>query len=112
MNTFNETLLNIFSNFCPHKIITCNDKDPPWLTDDIKRMINLKEQAYRWYQSTQKTAQDFIILDNVSCHLNDEILLAKQKYYDNLSNQLNNPLTSRKKYWTILKTLMNGKKFL
>ena len=34
----------------------------------------------------------------------------KKKYYDDLSNKLNNPLTCRKKYWSILKTLLNVKK--
>ena len=107
---FNETLLNIFSNFCPHKTITCNDKDPPWLTDDIKRIIYFKDQAYRHYQRSNKTAQDYVILDNVSRHLNEQIELSKQEYYHKLSIQLNNPFTSRKKYWTLLKTLINGKK--
>ena len=55
---FNETLINIFSNFCPHKFITCNDEDSPWLTDEIKSIINFKDQAYRWYLSSNKTAQD------------------------------------------------------
>ena len=110
VNLFNETLLNIFSNFCPNKTISCDDKDPPWLTDDIKNMISFKDQAYRQYQRSNKTNQDFLILDSVSRHLNDQIELAKQNYYDNLSNKLINPLTSQKKYWTLSKTLISGKK--
>ena len=110
VNLFNETLLNIFSNFCPNKTISCDDKDPPWLTDDIKNMISFKDQAYRQYQRSNKTNQDFLILDSVSRHLNDQIELAKQNYYDNLSNKSINPSTSQKKYWTLLKTLINGKK--
>ena len=100
----------MLSNFCPHRNITCNDKDPPWLTDDIKRIIYFKDQAYRHYQRSNKTAQDYVILDNVSRHLNEQIELSKQEYYHKLSIQLNNPFTSRKKYWTLLKTLINGKK--
>ena len=77
---------------------------------DIKKIIKFKDQAYRQYQNSRKTAQDFIILDNVSRYLSDEIETLKQKYYDDLSSKLNNPLTSRNKYWTLLKTLINGKK--
>ena len=73
-------------------------------------MISFKDQAYRQYQRSNKTNQDFLILDSVSRHLNDQIELAKQNYYDNLSNKLINPSTSQKKYWTLLKTLINGKK--
>ena len=27
---FTKTVFNIISNFIPHEIILCNDKDPPW----------------------------------------------------------------------------------
>ena len=33
---FNEYLMNIFSNFIPNEIITLNDKDPPWISNNIK----------------------------------------------------------------------------
>ena len=32
----------IFSNYCLFKTIICNDKDPPWLTDRIKNLIEIK----------------------------------------------------------------------
>ena len=34
---FNKTLLNIFHNFIPNKIIVCDDRDPPWMNDEIKK---------------------------------------------------------------------------
>ena len=44
----NECIINVFNNYCPNKIITCNDKDAPWMTDDIKHL--LKENGiYIWY---------------------------------------------------------------
>ena len=43
---FNETLLNIFSNFIPNKIETFRDSDLPWINDDIKSKIKLKHQLY------------------------------------------------------------------
>ena len=33
---FNKTIINIFSNFVPNKLVTFNDSDPPWLTEKIK----------------------------------------------------------------------------
>ena len=42
LKLFNETIVNIVSNYIPNKFITCNDKDPPWLNDHMKRPINLK----------------------------------------------------------------------
>ena len=42
---FNKTLLNIFPNFIPNKIILCDDKDPPWMNDEIKKLIKRKKLA-------------------------------------------------------------------
>ena len=42
---FNKTLLNIFHNFIPNKIIVCDDRDPPWMNDEIKKMIKIKKLA-------------------------------------------------------------------
>ena len=39
---FNDTVLNIFSNFVPFKTVTFDDKDPPWITDHIKTKLVLK----------------------------------------------------------------------
>ena len=35
VSIFNQIILNIFSNFVPNKIITCNDKDPIWMNEKI-----------------------------------------------------------------------------
>ena len=34
---------NILSNFIPHEIIACNDKDPPWFNNWIKTLIQEKK---------------------------------------------------------------------
>ena len=36
---FNKTVLNILSNFIPHEVIVCDDKDPPWFSGKIKSLI-------------------------------------------------------------------------
>ena len=43
VDIFNRTILNILSNFIPHEIIVCNDKDPPWLNNRIKPLIQEKK---------------------------------------------------------------------
>ena len=44
---FNKTLLNIFHNFVPDKIILCDDKDPPWMNDEIKNLIKRKNWLFQ-----------------------------------------------------------------
>ena len=42
VDTFNQTILNILSNFIPHETITCDDRDPPWFNKNIKSLKILK----------------------------------------------------------------------
>ena len=42
VDIFNRTILNILSNFIPHEIIVCDDKDPPWFNNRIKTLIQEK----------------------------------------------------------------------
>ena len=46
---FNETILNIIRNFIPHEIVTCNDRDPPWMTRSIKKAIKDKNLFYQCF---------------------------------------------------------------
>ena len=39
---FDQTLLNIFSNYVPSKLITVDNKDPPWMHESIKKKIKPK----------------------------------------------------------------------
>ena len=36
---FNQTLMDIFSNYLPNILITADDKDPPWMNEYSKRKI-------------------------------------------------------------------------
>ena len=35
----NSIILNVFTNYVSNKVITVDDKDPPWMTDFIKSKI-------------------------------------------------------------------------
>ena len=39
LKIFNVTIMNIFKNFIPDKVITCDDRDPPWLNEEVKNFI-------------------------------------------------------------------------
>ena len=36
VNIFNKTIMNIFSNFVPNKLVTFDDKDLSWMTQKLK----------------------------------------------------------------------------
>ena len=102
--------MNIFKNFIPNKILTFNDKDPPWINENVKHLIKIKNDILKLYFKNSRNANDFILLQNTNQQLSDLIKNSKDEYNNCLSLKLNNPKTSAKAYWTILKTLVNGKK--
>ena len=52
---FNRTILNIFHNFIPNKIILCDDRDPPWMNENIKQLIRKKLYFENKKSQTQST---------------------------------------------------------
>ena len=42
---FNQTLI-FFSNYIPNKLITVNEKDPPWMNESVKKKIMVKKYTY------------------------------------------------------------------
>ena len=57
-----------------------------------------------------KSYDAYLKLQTVSTELSEMILKWKDDYHRQLSDKLNDPKTSAKAYWSILKTLYNGKK--
>ena len=51
VDIFNRNILNIVSNFIPHEIIACNEKDPPWFNNRIKTLIQEKNATYDFFKN-------------------------------------------------------------
>ena len=45
VDIFNNTILNILSNFIAHEILTYDDKDPLWFNKKIKGIIHEKKKC-------------------------------------------------------------------
>ena len=105
---FNETLLNIFSNFIPNKIKTFRDSDPPWINDDTKSKIKLKHKLHHRYLRHKRNKEDFAKVEHLHNEIDNVISKSKKEYYQNINRKLNDPLTSSKTYWSIMKTFFNG----
>ena len=106
----NQTLTNNFSNYIPNKLIRVDDKNPPWMKKGIKKKIIVKKYACNCFIANNKNYDAYLKLQAISTELSELILKRKEHYYRLLSDKLNDPHTSVKSYWSILKTLYNGKK--
>ena len=51
---FTDTLLEILSRHISNKIITCNDKDAPWITPNVKSAIRRNSRVYRKWVKLEK----------------------------------------------------------
>ena len=50
------------------------------------------------------------MLQKVGAELINVVKSSKENFYINLAEKLNDPITFNKTYWSIMKTLINGKK--
>ena len=100
----------MFSNFVPNKTITRRDKDPPWMTEEVKNICREKDKIYKNYVKNGRTDVDKEELQRVTNLSSNKITKAKEKYFHSLGNKLNDPQTGAKSYWSILNKFLQKKK--
>ena len=59
----NDTILNIISNFVPHKTIICDNRDAPWINSKIQKVIHEKNKQHKKYINNKS---DFLNLQNIN----------------------------------------------
>ena len=102
--------MNVFSNFVSNKFVTFNDRDPPWMTSNIKYKINYCNNIYREYMKKGKQQVDYMKLQNTIKELSELISTRKNDYNLHLANKLIDSTTSSKTHWPIFKAFYNGRK--
>ena len=110
VSVFNETILNIISNFVPNELITYDDRDPPWMNWYIKNLIVAINDLYKKFVLPTSNTGNLLMFKNLQNHLIQSIHTAKQRNFNKISKKLCDPLTSTKCYWSLLKTILNEKK--
>ena len=86
-----------------------DDKEPVWMDQSIKQLINQRDSCCSKYQSQGPRFEDLHIATSLADKINEQISNNRKSYFLNLSNQLNKCLNP-KKYWTFLRSFYNGRK--
>ena len=73
-------------------------------------LIPAKNNFYKQFVRKSNNMYHHYAFKNLQNHLNQSIQIAKQNYVNKIAQRLSDPNTSSKCYWTLLKTLLNGKK--
>ena len=106
-----ETLLNIFSNFIPNRIINVKSCDPPWINRSIKNLLLRSKRAYRKYIRKGYKEEDRDQVELLREEVRQSSENARHKYLESLGNDLANKETGNKKYWAIMNSLFNKNTF-
>ena len=95
------------SNYVPNEtkqIVPC---DPPWITKQLKTMLNRKNRLFENYKKHGYKDVDNATLDAFRYECQLAIETAKHSYLRNSGNKFNGPNTSPKSYWKIINKIMN-----
>ena len=107
---FTQTFQNIISNYISHETITCDDRNPPWIDEKIKKLVLHKNRGFNAYSRDKNNTDLFNKIPSLQAHLKTSTEESKQNYYSRLSNKLLDSKTSPKSYCSILKAFLNNKK--
>ena len=101
--------MNVFTNYIPNKLITIDDKDLPWMNDEIRNKIKERDLFYQQLKKYKLNLTYSDVMNELTLELSSIISQRKDNYYIQLPKKLNDPQTNAKNYWSILKTFFNGR---
>ena len=107
---FNKTLLNIFPNYNPNKNIKCDYRQPPWMTDNIKKSFKQRSKLTKiFYKHSQRNSVYIKVLEK-SEECMRVISEAKKNYFLKMISKLEDSNATSKTYWPILNHFLYNKK--
>ena len=111
VSIFNQTIINILCNFIPHETVLFDDRDPPWMNKEIKKLIHEKKSIFICFRRNNNDKQLLDRLNNLQTQLNFLTEKSKGKYYSRLTSKLSDIGKRFKGYWSILKSFLIGENF-
>ena len=85
VDILNNTLMNLSSNFIPNKLVTFNEKDPPWMSQYLKKQIKQHKKIYAEYLNGKNGSVDYITLQNVMAEVSELVCKSKDNYHEQLA---------------------------
>ena len=76
-----SSIINIFSAFCPNRVVTCRYKDATWMTSEIKQKLKEKKKIYNKYVKNKYDLGYKQLLHEKMIETSNLIAHAKENYY-------------------------------
>ena len=81
---FTSKCASIFSEFIPNKIITCDNRDPHWMTLSLKSAIKCKHRVYNKYAKRGRKPVDWEYVRTIHNQTSSKITQAEDEYFSSL----------------------------
>ena len=109
---FTKKFLSLRSSHIPNFEILCNPKDPPWITDVVKKAIRRKHRVHRKFLKNGRNTSDRDRAKAVRNETTRTIEQAKDRYFCDLGQKLCDPSRGVKAYWETIHKILNRKKVM
>ena len=107
---FTILITDLMHRFIPNQMIKCDDRDPPWITPQLKTVIKHKHRVYNKYVKRGRKPDDWDYVRQVRNETSAMITNTKDDYFVALGRKLSNLINGPKTYWTTLNKIINKKK--
>lgn len=97
---YNKYVINLFDMHAPFKMITIRDHSYPWITDNIRFMMRLRNEALSEYKRTNLDVKLNYYKD-IKSLVNKSIFFEKVAYF---KHNINNKIKEPKTLWNNLKS--------
>ena len=99
-----KTITDGMNLYIPSKTILIKQRDKPWFTPAIRQLF---KACYKLHRRKNKTNLPAHILEYQQKHheAKHAFRTAKRNYYNNIASDLQNPETTSKTFWSLLKSL-------
>ena len=105
-----QNLKIISKTYIPNKTVTINEKDSPWITDEVKTALRRNKRIYKNWVDRGRNQVDKPHVNEIQSETNRIIKTAKEKYMNNLGTKICDPQSGHKVFWSAYKRLANKKK--
>ena len=94
----------------PSRVLSFNDKDPPWITRQVKTAIERKHRVFRKFMNSGRRQEEWENFKIVRNETSRKVANAKEEYFSNLGQKLSDPANGIKTFWSTMNRLINKKK--
>ena len=88
VSAFNETIMNIMSNFVPNELITCDDRYPSRMNRYIKNLIVAINDFYKKFVLLSSNMDNLFMFKNLQNQSIQSIQIAKQNILRKIAKNL------------------------